>query len=208
MIPKYYFARMILQDEELTADIQPQPPLSPLQCYQKRCLDIQRKIDEAIRALPELAGPDILEIVEQREEILRRLNRHGSLWMNHRDQPFGLLLQRILRVTPAMIAGYSEALGRILLEDVTILLDDGRTKLRIGEREYIAKTVLDSDYLSTEKCREIVEKLKDYACFPEKISFYLPKGELWDYFVAEDRLQKREEADGEDQFRRKMLQLR
>ena len=144
MIPKYYFLRMIFQDEELCANIEPQPPLSPLQCYQKRRLLIQQKLDAAIEALPELSGPDILEIVHQREDILRRLDRHGSLWLNHPEQPFALLLQRILRVTPAMIEGYSEALGRMLLgTDVTILLDDGRTHLRVGNKDYIAKTVLD-----------------------------------------------------------------
>ena len=153
MIPKYYFLRMIFQDEELCADIKIQAPLSPLQCYQKRRLLIQQKLDAAIEALPELSGPDILEIVRQREEILRRLDRHGSLWLGHQKEPFVRLLQRILRVTPAMIEGYSEALGRMLLgTDVTIILDDGRTHLRVGNKDYIAKTVLDGNEPPVEKC--------------------------------------------------------
>ena len=105
MVPKFYFLRMIFEDEALCGEILPQPPLSELQCYQKRRLEIQQKIDAAIEALPELSGPDILEIVRQREEILRRLDRHGSLFLSQRNTPFPQLLQRILRVTPAMIEG-------------------------------------------------------------------------------------------------------
>ena len=206
MIPKYFFLRMILEDESLCCDIEPQPPLSLLQCYQKRRLEIQKKMDDAIAVLPELRGPDILEIVRQREEILRRLDRHGSLFLSQRNTPFPQLLQRILRVTPAMIEGYSAALGKILLDtDVTILLDDGRTKLLIEGREYIAKTVLEQPELSLEKCREIRSKLAEYGCFPEKISFYLPDRGVFDYLVLEDILSQRED-DG--QFSRKIIQLR
>ncbi len=205
MIPKYYFLRMIFEDEELCADIRPQPPLSPLQCYQKRRLQIQQKMDQAIAALPELGGGDVLEIVHQREEILRRLDRHGSLWMSQGEkQPFRQLLQRILRVTPAMIEGYSAALEKLLLDqDVTILLDDGQLPLRIEGRDYIAKTVLEGE-LTLEKCADILEKLAGYGCYPQKLSFYLPQRQVWDYLVEEQRLERR----GDDQFRMATIQLR
>ena len=207
MIPKYYFLRMILQNEELCADIQPQPPLSPLQCYQKRRLLIQQKLDAAIEALPELSGPDILEIVRQREEILRRLDRHGSLWLTHQKEPFAKLLQRILRVTPAMIEGYSEALGRLLLDtDVTVLLDDGRTHLRVGNRGYIAKTVLDSSEPTVEKCEDLLQKLADYHCYPQKLTLCLPDGRFFDYEAATHRLTQRE--GNADQFRSQIMKLR
>ncbi len=205
MIPKYYFLRMIFEDEELCADIRPQPPLSPMQCYQKRRLLIQQKMDEAIAAFPELPGGDILEVIRQREEILRRLDRHGALWLSQGEkQPFRQLLQRILRVTPAMIAGYSAALEQLLLEqDVTILLDEGKMPLRIQGRDYIAKTILEGE-LSREKCRDILGKLADYGCFPRKLTFYLPEGKVWDYLVEEDLLQPREDA----QLSRAITQLR
>lgn len=206
MVPKYYFLQMILQDEALTADILPQPPLSPLQCYQKRRLEIQKKMDDAIAALPQLSGADALELIHQREEILRRLDRHGSLWLSHGDKAFVHLLQRILRVTPSMIAGYSAALSHVLLDDVTLLLDEGRTRLTIDGRDYIAKTVLNTDHLSTEKCRELVEKLAEYQCFPKKISFLLPDGSSYDWDVQEERLSPRDEDAS--QFRRKIIQLR
>ena len=206
MVPKYYFLRMIFEDEALCGEILSQPPLSELQCYQKRRLEIQQKIDAAIEALPELSGPDILEIVRQREEILRRLDRHGSLFLSQRNTPFPQLLQRILRVTPAMIEGYSAALGKILLDtDVTILLDEGKTKLRVDGREYIAKTVLEQQELTLEKCEGITEKLASYDCFPKKISFYLPDRRVFDYSVEEKVLSQRED-DG--QFSRKIIQLR
>jgi len=206
MVPKYYFLQMILQDEQLTAEILPQPPLSPLQCYQKRRLDIQKKMDDAIAALTELSGADALELIHQREEILRRLDRHGSFWLSNREKAFAQLLQRILRVTPSMIAGYSTALSQVLLNDVTLLLDEGKTRLTIEGRDYIAKTVLDKDHLSTEKCRELVEKLAKYQCFPKKISFLLPDGTSYDWDVQEERLTPR--RDDADQFRRKIIQLR
>ena len=207
MIPKYYFLRMIFQDEELCANIEPQPPLSPLQCYQKRRLLIQQKLDAAIEALPELSGPDILEIVHQREDILRRLDRHGSLWLNHPEQPFALLLQRILRVTPAMIEGYSEALGRMLLgTDVTILLDDGRTHLRVGNKDYIAKTVLDGSEPTVEKCLELQQKLADYGCYPQKLTLCLPDGRFFDFDALSSQLTQREGSA--DQFCSQIMKLR
>ncbi len=206
MVPKYYFAKMILEDENLCRELSPEPPLTEFQCYQKRRLEIQKKMDEAIAVLPELSGPDILEIVHQREDILRRLDRHGAFFLGGQRSPFPQLLQRILRVTPAMIEGYSAALGKILLDtDVTILLDEGRTKLLIEGREYIAKTVLEQPELTLDKCREITKKLAEYQCFPEKISFYLPDRQVFDYFVKEDMLTRRED-DG--QFSRKIIQLR
>lgn len=206
MVPKYYFLQMILQDETLTADILPQPPLSPLQCYQKRRLDIQKKMDDAIAILPQLSGADALELIHQREEILRRLDRHGSFWLANSEKSFLPLLQRILRVTPSMIAAYSAALSHVLLNDVTLLLDEGRTRLTIEGRDYIAKTVLRNDHLNTEKCLEIVEKLAEYQCFPKKISFLLPDGSCYDWDVKEERLSRRDEDA--DQFRRKIIQLR
>ena len=204
VIPKYYFHRLILSDEELCAPIVPQPPLSPLQCYQKRRLKIQQKLDEAIAALPPLAGPDILELVLQREEILRRLDRHGSFWLSRQEQDFRKLLPRILRVTPAMIEGYQQALGQALLSDATLLLDDGQTRLVDQGRDYIAKTVVEGE-LTLSKCHEILEKLAEYRCFPKKVSFRLSDGQLWDYVVETDSLSPRED-DG--QFNRKILQLR
>ena len=207
MIPKYYFLRMIFQDEELCADIKIQAPLSPLQCYQKRRLLIQQKLDAAIEALPELSGPDILEIVRQREEILRRLDRHGSLWLGHQKEPFVRLLQRILRVTPAMIEGYSEALGRMLLgTDVTIILDDGRTHLRVGNKDYIAKTVLDGNEPTVEKCRELLQKLADYGCYPQKLTLCLPDGRFFDFDAVSAELSQREGSA--DQFRSQIMKLR
>ncbi len=206
MVPKYYFLQMILQDAELTANIVPQPPLSPLQCYQKRRLDIQKKMDDAVAALPQLSGADALELIHQREEILRRLDRHGSLWLSQRDKAFAQVLQRILRVTPSMIAGYTAALSSVLLSDVTLLLDEGKTRLTIEGREYIAKTVLNTDHLSTEKCRELVEKLAEYQCFPKKISFLLPDGTSYDWDVQGEILTPRE--DDAAQFRKKIIQLR
>ena len=209
MIPKYYFLSLILRDQELTADILPEPPLSPLQCYQKRVLRTQQKIDQIIASLPEMRGPDILELIRQRDEILRRLNRHGSFWLAHSDQPFLPLLQRILRVSPTKIQAYSAALSQLLLEtDVTVLLDEGKTPLIIEGKEYIAKTVLDSDYLTTDKCLEIVEKLRAYQCFPKKISFYLPGRRVYDYDVDAKRLTQREGEPEEAQFCRKIIQLR
>ena len=207
MIPKYYFLRMIFQDEELCADIKIQAPLSPLQCYQKRRLLIQQKLDAAIEALPELSGPDILEIVRQREEILRRLDRHGSLWLGHQKEPFVRLLQRILRVTPAMIEGYSEALGRMLLgTDVTIILDDGRTHLRVGNKDYIAKTVLDGNEPTTEKCMELLQKLADYGCYPQKLTLCLPDGRFFDFDAVSSELTQRDGSA--DQFRSQIMKLR
>lgn len=204
MIPKYYFARMILLDETLSADIEPEPPLTPLRCYQKRRLLIQQTIDEAIEALPELSGPDILEIVRQREEILRRLDRHASLWINAGDQPFRQVLQRILRVTPALIEGYSAALGQVLLTDVTILLDEGRTRLRIGKKDYIVKTVLDSKEPTVVKCEELLRKLGEYNCFPQKLTLYLPDGRAFDYEAGQ--LTRREGTAA--QFSTQIIQLR
>ncbi len=197
---------MIFEDQELCADIKPQPPLSSMQCYQKRRLLIQQKIDAAIAALPELPGGDILEIVHQREDILRRLDRHGHLWLSHgSEQPFPKMLQRILRVTPSMIEGYSSALQKLLLEeDVTIVLDDGKMPLRIEGRDYIAKTVLDTQELSKEKCLDILEKLEAYNCFPSKLTFHLPSGQVWDYLVAEGELIQRKE----DQFKMDIMRLR
>lgn len=205
MFPKYYFARMILQDETLCADIEPEPPLTPLHSYQKRRLLIQQRMDEAIEALPELSGSDILELVRQREGILRRLDRHASLWMNAGNQPFRQVLQRILRVTPSMIEGYSAALGQVLLTDVTILLDEGRTRLRIDKKDYIVKTVLeDSKEPTVEKCQELLQKLADYDCFPQKLTLCLPDGRAFDYQAGQ--LTRREGAAA--QFSSQIIQLR
>lgn len=210
MIPKYYFVRLIFQDPELIAPIPEEAGLTPLRSYQKRRLRIQQKIDAFIAALPELAGPDILELIRQREEILRRLDRHASLWLNSRNQPFEKVLQRILRVTPSMIEGYSQALGQLLFHcDVTLLLDRGKTRLRVDRKDYIAKTVLDTAEPTVEKCRELCDKLAVYHCYPQLMTLLLPDGRRFSYDCAAETLWEEAAATEEAaQLYSQMLPLR
>jgi hypothetical protein len=225
---KYYLAEIILIRDILTADLKEEilsgsieelfnMPISTEVLYDNRVGLIKTVIDSHIKEIDTITGVEALELTQQRDDILQRLQAQRHYVLNiliPNGDTFADILEQVLGTDMTGIRAYREA-EKLLTGTriVPVILDGNNTPLMIdGERRTFGAEVTDNR-VTMDVCHKAVARLTEFNCHPGKLEFLLsiytstPGNEYGDfpeeclldrkayYHVAENRLMIWENGD-------------
>lgn len=178
MVGKYYLYKVILRNNALTGELKDEPELlfsgkmSQQDLYEQRVQDINANCLAAVKSIDTLTGAEANSLMQQKDRIIGSLLGHWTdialqLNMGH---SFAETLADQLDVNTDKIHTYETAEKSLVGERVVLVsLDGNHTKLIKDGKPQIVQTRIKNNFVTIEKCREIVTNLANYHCHPKKV---------------------------------------